>query len=516
MTSATTQPQEHDKPSNVVAIGELSILEKPDPLLEELNVVRLEGRYFSFDKHEAKKNLGIYEYRDGKRGLVIETNPRYGQPSIVAYKVLQAVFRKITLEGKPYPETVAFSYRELARMIGREVIGGTDSKQLFTAIRQLQDTKIELFHYDEKNNKRQQFSSRRFELIITTGFIGEGKVGNPRLKAAVLTVHPIIMESMRQGHFAIFNWTRLSKLEPIAAAMYKRVYLHLSNLYENQYGKEGLRFEKRYEDICAEWLGGLKPERYRSRIIQQLGAYFDALQATGLIRSVTVERTADEQGFKLVFKPGKEFFYDYEHFYRKDNKNRVLQFHEAADHAHLKAPYSAVRSFYKHVLNADEPTLDAMVFSEKDIAFARQMIDRFNEDSFRDLIKFALNEAPKTNFKMQSIAAVKTYLPAWQADLEQRDKRLIAQRKEDDKRHKAKLEEEYEQFKRQASIEYFERCNPEEQEEIRQLAAEKIATDYPPGHVMRKTLLAVTERALIMERSSKGMMDFKTWLENHS
>ena len=119
---------------SVVPFTGATALAKPDPFLEELNVVRLEGRYFSFDKHEAKKHTGIYEYRTGDRGIVIETNPRYGQPSIVAYKVLQAVFRKITLEGKPYPETVAFSYHELGRMIGRDIIGGTDSKMEFAKI----------------------------------------------------------------------------------------------------------------------------------------------------------------------------------------------------------------------------------------------------------------------------------------------------------------------------------------------------------------------------------------------
>jgi|APEBP8051073178_1049388.scaffolds.fasta_scaffold09859_1 Replication initiator protein A. len=207
-------PPTEQEANNIVPVNGTTTLVKPDPLLEELNVVRIEGRYFSFDKHEAKKKNGIYEYRDGDRGIVIETNPRYGQPSIIAYKVLQAVFRKITLEGRPYPETVAFSYSELARMIGRDVMGGNDSKQLFTAIRQLQDTKIELYLYDQKSGKRQQFSSRRFELIITTGLIGEGRVDSPRLKAAVLTIHPLIMDSMRQGRFAIFNWSRISQLEP--------------------------------------------------------------------------------------------------------------------------------------------------------------------------------------------------------------------------------------------------------------------------------------------------------------
>ena len=500
--------------TNVIPLMDSGPLVKPDPLVEELNVVRIEGRYFCFDKHEAKKNSGLYEYRDGDRGIVIETNPRYGQPSIIAYKVLQAVFRKITLEGKPYPETVAFSYHELARMIGRDIIGGNDSKQLFMAIRQLQDTKIELYVYDQKSGKRQQFSSRRFELIITTGFIGEGQITSPRLKAAVLTVHPLIMDSMRRGHFAIFNWARLSLLEPIAAAMYKRLYLHLSNLYENKYNKESLKFEKLYEDICAEWLGGLKPEKYKSRIMQQLGHYLTALQETGLIRSVTIDKTADAKGFKMVFKPGKAFFFDYDHFYRKDGKNRLLQFQEAADRSHLKAPYTAVRLFYKHILKSDERTLDEMVFSEKDISLAKQLIEQFGEDSFHDLIKFTVEEAPKTNFQMQNIGAVKHYLPAWQADRELRAKRLASQQQEDAQRRREKLVQEYEQIKRQAGIDYFEKCSHEEREEIQRLAGEKIASEFPADHMMRNMVFNATERAIIQERCA--LPDFDIWLASRT
>ena len=67
---------------------------------------------------------------------------------MLAYKVLQAIFRKVTLEGKPYPDTVSFSYRELGRMIGRDVFGGRDAQQLYEAIRQLEDTKIEFFLYE--------------------------------------------------------------------------------------------------------------------------------------------------------------------------------------------------------------------------------------------------------------------------------------------------------------------------------------------------------------------------------
>ena len=147
----------------------------------------------------AKGRKGAIQYRDGKRGLVIEISERFGHPSIVAYKVLQAVFRKVTLEGKPYPDTVALSYRELGRLVGRDIFGGRDSKDLYEAIRQFEDTKIELYL---NNDQGKEYRSCRFSLVVGSGFIGEGDVGSPtRLKAAVITLHPVIVDSMRHDHF---------------------------------------------------------------------------------------------------------------------------------------------------------------------------------------------------------------------------------------------------------------------------------------------------------------------------
>jgi hypothetical protein len=60
--------------------------------------------------------------------------------------------------------------------------------------------------------------------IISSGFIGSGGVIGPTgIKAAALTLHPVIMDSMRRGHFAIFKWARLEEMEPLSAALYKRL-----------------------------------------------------------------------------------------------------------------------------------------------------------------------------------------------------------------------------------------------------------------------------------------------------
>jgi hypothetical protein len=108
----------------------------------------------------------------------------------------------------------------------------------------------------------------------------------------------------------------MRELEPIGMALYKRLFRHFSNLYQSASTPEALRFEKDYEAILAEWLGGLKPERYASRVEQQLGAHLDGLAATGLIRRWQIAKKADGTGLKITFYPGKGFFRDYDQFYR--------------------------------------------------------------------------------------------------------------------------------------------------------------------------------------------------------
>ncbi|WP_214646887.1 hypothetical protein, partial [Mycobacterium tuberculosis] len=62
-------------------------------------------------------------------------------------------------------------------------------------------------------------------------------------------------------------------LDTIAIALYKRLFFHLSNTYRPSTARSTFKFEKDYEVICREWLGGLKPEKYKSRIEKQLGKH---------------------------------------------------------------------------------------------------------------------------------------------------------------------------------------------------------------------------------------------------
>jgi hypothetical protein len=108
-----------------------------DRLMEEINILRLEGSLFCFDPREAKRRKGVLTFRELKEHPVKIEPQNYGQPSVLAYRVLQAIFQKMTEEGYPYPSAVSFSQREIARLIGRSAFGGNQSAQIYKAIMQL-------------------------------------------------------------------------------------------------------------------------------------------------------------------------------------------------------------------------------------------------------------------------------------------------------------------------------------------------------------------------------------------
>ena len=69
-------------------------------LVEEINILKLEGSLFCFDPKEAKRRRGKLTLADvRKEPVTVHIHPDFGQPSVLAYKVLQAIFLKVAETG---------------------------------------------------------------------------------------------------------------------------------------------------------------------------------------------------------------------------------------------------------------------------------------------------------------------------------------------------------------------------------------------------------------------------------
>ena len=505
----------NDKPNKEAKKQPAEIVEQPtvarqnDPLLEELNVVKLEGRYFCFDLREVSRRKGTLAYQDGERRLKIDIHPDYGQPSILAYRVLQAAFHKITLEGRPFPETVSFSFRELSRIIGRDVWGGKDAQEIVRAIRQLQRTVVTL-SIDSADSKTKRWVE--FSLVITSGFVANSDATSPsRVKTAVITLHPVIIDSMRSGHFVVFNWDRVNSLSPLSAALYKRLYLHLSNLFENKHNRATLKFEKDYEAICGEWLGGLQPYPYKSRIEQQLKPHLDALKDAGLIRSWGVERKADGKGYKLVFRPGAGFFADYDLFYAGSSA-RVLQFQRAADEASIHGPLELTQYFYQKLHKTQK--LDTDIFPEKDVQFAETILRRYGMDESHAIVDFTLASAETTKFAIKNIRAIEVYLPAWEANRDAREQSVARQKERAQQEREDKLKEQYDTFIRKHVFDRLATLSPDDRSEIKTRAEANASQRYGRHNPAFNMSASFEERKLVLERWP--VPSFEDWSRTRS
>ena len=209
-----------------------------DRLREEITILRIEGTLICFDPKEAKRRTGIItnmlKDADGtERPVSIVIQSLYGQPSVLAYKIMQAIFLKMTEAGEPYPNVIAFTQRELARLVGRSW-AGTTSRELYNAMMQLQSTRISCSIHNKETKEHLEVN---FMFLTTTLFSSKEK----SITECVVQVHDVIVESLNRHHAVWLNNTRLSTLEPIAAAIYKRLFFHFSNMYTPQQITEHLK-----------------------------------------------------------------------------------------------------------------------------------------------------------------------------------------------------------------------------------------------------------------------------------
>jgi hypothetical protein len=103
MNDAIPQPGEDHLPIKLVPLQRrraLPSITNCETFVQELNVLKLEGLLFDFSRKHSDKSIEVSETTDAMgRRVKLNFDARYHRPSILAYRVLQAIFRKLTKEG---------------------------------------------------------------------------------------------------------------------------------------------------------------------------------------------------------------------------------------------------------------------------------------------------------------------------------------------------------------------------------------------------------------------------------
>lgn len=399
------------KPSNIIPVDFPKAIDpevEMDRLFNELNVMRIEGFYFCLDpKDSNKRNEQIFKevikHADGIREfeLTIMPHSAFGWPSVLAYKIFQAVMKKLSEHPYPFPSGVYFSQRELAKLTGIKSFGGRYKGEFERAVDQLRLTNVVCHFYNKKTDG--------FEKLKLT-FFGESYLSGKKdnITQCYLCPNQHIINSLNSGHFACFNYARMENLPPIAQALFKRLFHIFSILFDRAPNKKeylkSFVFTKDYGDICKTWLGGLQVYKYKSKIEEQLGKHFKALQNCGFVRQIEVAKNAKSDGFNISFYPGRGFFEDYRKSYDQ-NLQLELPFLQLEQTSRVQ-PMELVAYFHKKRLHTEE--LDA-VLDQKEVDFVAELLEQGSAEEVRALIDFALAEAEKTKFPIKKIQGLKNF-----------------------------------------------------------------------------------------------------------
>ena len=424
--------------------------ERVEKLYMENTLLRVAGALFCHDAKRAGTRIAKIELNRGDvdRRIVIEPHPNYGQPGPLAHKLFVALIKKHSDYGRPTPEEVSFSKREIMSLVGRKEWGGRDSVQLSGAIDEIATTYVRAFFKSEKGKSYES----RFNIFSHVLIERKNSYTDP-IEACTITLAKPIIASLRDEHFTCLNHFLMMRLGTIGQALYMRLFFHFANLYEEQ-NKKRLAFPKRYDDICNEWLGGLKILAYKSDIIKdQLGPHLDQLVAVGFLSSYAIEKAKTRPGFVITFRPGPAFFQDYERFYRHRNQGE-LQWDFQADRREIAEPLRVAHLFTAKRTKQDVRQITFS--SSSDVEAARQLLMHITFDEASAFIDYALGRAASTKFDVQTLGGLKQYVPGYLASREALARsKATAQtkaRKEAEETHQAA----YDRFRRDHARKVYE------------------------------------------------------------
>src|SRR3984885_8166470 len=286
--------------------------QRADKLYMESNLLRVAGALFCHDQRVAGKRTAIIELNRGidEKHIVIRPDPRLGQPGPLAHKIFVALLKKHSDYGKPIRSEIHFTRREIGRLIGRKRWGGRDSKQLSRALHEIHYTFVTT-HFKQPGGRFIEHSFTIFPEIL----IERREFSSDPIEACTITLAEPIVRSLQDEHFTCLNHALMQQLGTIGQGLYMRLFFHFATHYDG-HRRNRLSFKKRYDDICAEWLGGLTVLKHQSKIVgEQLGAHLKQLAAIGFLASYQIAPAMGREGFVLTFRPGTQFFADYQRFY---------------------------------------------------------------------------------------------------------------------------------------------------------------------------------------------------------
>lgn len=472
-----------------------------EKLYLENTLLRLSGALFCHDRKRARNNKKLIEINKGivDKYIAIRPDAEYGQPGRLAHKLFVAIIKKHSDYGRPIKAEVTFSKRELMRLIGRKQWGGSASEQIHRALNEIHYTFIKTSFKSVKGSLVEHSFN-----IFPEIFLERAEFASDPIETCAVTIARPILSSLADEHFICLNHPLMQRLETIGQALYMRLFFHFSNLYDG-HQKNQLTFAKKYDDICVEWLGGLIVLPTQSQIQRdQLGPHLRQLVAEGFLTSFTIQKASSGEGLVLSFKPGKTFFSDYDRFYRKRSIGPI-RWTEDADSSNTAEPMKFAYLFEQK--RTGQKLREVPYVSSKEVRTAKLLLARLSPDDGSSFLDFALSQAKKTKFNIQTLGGVRQYLePYLQAKegaIHQKERARVAQ--ED------ALLSEYQKFQRSRVNDLLAGLSAKEKQELQREAEKSFPNFSSRQGGLAETMLKIEISRIVTKRYPNKVMSFPDW-----
>ena len=143
----------------------------------------------------------------------------------------------------------------------------------------------------------------------------------------------------------------------------------------------------------------------------QLGPHLRQLVKAEFLASYTITDAKGRDGFVITFRPGSAFFADYDRFYRRREQGSI-QFDFHADRQQIAEPLKVAYLFVEK--RNGHASAGIPYVPSKDVETAKYLLARVPFEDISDFLDYALAEAKKTRFDVQTLGGLKQYLSRYQ------------------------------------------------------------------------------------------------------
>jgi hypothetical protein len=239
-----------------------------------------------------------------------------------------------------------------------------------------------------------------------------------------------------------------------------------------------------------------------------LGVHLRQLIAARFLASYHITAARSGEGFVITFRPGPAFFADYDRFYRRQKVSGV-RFTMDSDQRDIAEPLKVAYLFIKK--RDGRPAAGIPYVPSKDVETARHILAQVAFDDVSDFIDYALGQAKKTRFDVQTLGGTRQYLDGFLQARERRASARPAQAAHEATQRASQDRMDYDRFRRAEADRIFSSLSGGEQAAIEAAAHAKTPHQGRGNGSLAEIMFGIDRARITAERHANRILSFADW-----